>query len=248
MALASCAAVWAPARAQVVNEVYPLSPEDGATVGMRPQFRVNVDGEDLYKMRFKIVLSQDDFDTETYVFDQLEDANGWAFENWEGAYGAIYMARKPIADGDYRWKVFAWNGVDWVASEDVYRVHVDGIPPEDVQVYLSHAGDGAVRLEWDPVVLDVEGNSEVVARYHIYRWTNYRTPMMMSVWELAQTDQFEFVDDSELARSASRLYYRVTAEDLAGNQERFRLQVDPSGEDVGERHRRLREERQGERR
>lgn len=244
-ALVSCAPAATPLLAQVVNDVYPLAPGDGETVGPRPHFRLTVDGEDLYQMRFRIVLSQDEFETEAYVFDQLEEPNGWAYENWDGAYGAIYMARKPIADGDYEWKVAAWNGVDWVQSRDVHRLRVDGIRPGDVEVYLSHAGDGAVRLEWDPVFVDVEGNSENVARYHVYRWTNYKTPMMMSMWELAQTEGLEFVDDTELARSTSRLYYRVTAEDLAGNHERFKLRVDPSGEDVGERHRRLREQRGG---
>ncbi len=234
--------------AQQVREVYPLAPEDGDTVGPRPHFRVEVDGSELYEMRFKIVLSQDDFDTEAYVFDQMQDPDGWAFENWDGAYGAIYMTRKPIADGEYDWKVFAWNGVDWVEGDDVYRVHIDGIEPEPVEIYLSRARGGGVLIEWDPVFRDLRGDNEEIARYHVYRWTSRQVHMMMSMWEVGQTDGLEFVDESDAARSGSLLFYKVTAEDLAGNHARFELRVDESGEDVGERHKRMIEQRRLQRR
>jgi hypothetical protein len=241
------------ASAQVVNEVYPVGPEDRETVGPRAHFRVGVDGEDLYKIRFKIVLSQDDFETEAYVFDQLEDSNGWAFEDWDGpggdsAHGAIYMTRKPIADGEYDWKVFAWNGVNWVEGDDVYRVYIDGIRPEPVEIYLGHAGEGAVWIEWDPVMRDIDGNHEDVSRYHVYRWTSKQVHMMMSMWEVGRTEELDYVDDSEQGRSGSLLFYKVTAEDLAGNHERFQLKVDESGEDIIERNKRRIEENNQRRR
>ena len=75
-------AVAAPltvAHAQVVDDVFPMEPEDGATVGPRPVFRVGAIGRELIKMKFRIVVSQDDFDTEAYRFDWTEDAAGWVY-------------------------------------------------------------------------------------------------------------------------------------------------------------------------
>jgi hypothetical protein len=214
----------APALAQFVEDVSPVEPENGQTVGPRPTFRIGIEGEDLYKMRFKIVLSQDDFETEAYVFDQMEEKNGWAFENWEGGYGAMYRTRKPIADGEYEWKVHAWNGLDWVAGDDTSWVNIDGVLPAEVSLMMEKVGQGedaAVRIFWDPVYLDARGESEDVAQYHVYRFNRKRT-VYVRMFEIGVTPDTYF-DDEGADEEPKIVFYRVTAEDLAGNHPTLRI-------------------------
>jgi hypothetical protein len=213
------------ALAQSVEEVRPLEPEHNQTVGVRPTFRLGIEGGDLYKMRFKIVLSQDDFETEAYVFDQMEEQNGWAFENWDRGYGAIYRTRRPIADGEYEWKVYAWNGVSWVEGDDVNRVYIDGVEPAEVELRMEKVRRGdrvSIRLVWDPVYVDLQGRSETVARYHVYRYTK-KFPLYARMFEIGLTDDTVFEDDSDVFAGTSMLFYKVTAEDVAGNHPKIRI-------------------------
>jgi hypothetical protein len=212
--------------AQVVEEVYPIEPAHKARVGPLPVFRLGVQGTELLKMRFRIVMSRDDFETEAYAFDQLADGNGWAYAGLgDEEQGALYRVRSSLAEGTYAWKVFAWNGFDWVAGERAFEVMIDGTPPADVDdLRLGEEADGRVRLQWSMVLVDQNGAPETVVRYHVYRFKKVRAYFFLGAFEVGVTDDTSFVDETA-PLAGSPLFYKVKAEDEAGNHDRHRWQV-----------------------
>jgi hypothetical protein len=206
--------------AQSIDEVRPLEPEWRETVGPRPVFKIGVEGTDLVKMRFRLVLSQDDFDTELYVFNQIEEPNGWAFTALMGEAGAMFTPPKPLEDGRYQWRADAWNGVDWVEGEEYSEVDIDSTPPayvEPLGMDVEPGGTG-IRLHWDPVTTDQNGRPEYVEKYHIYRYMRRSFFFVIRPFEIAVTDETSFVDRAEIALSTPLVFYKVTAEDTAGNE------------------------------
>ncbi len=205
---------------QTVDEVRPLEPEWRATVGPRPRFKIGVEGTDLVKMRFRLVLSQDEFDTELYVFDQSEEPNGWAFTAVMGESGAIFTPPKPLQDGRYQWRADAWNGVEWVEGDEYSEVDVDSVPPayvEGLAMAVEPGGTGIV-LEWDSVTTDQDGRPEYVEKYHIYRYIRRSFFFVIRPFEIAVTDGNSFVDRDEIALVTPLVFYKVNAEDQAGNE------------------------------
>ena len=212
--------LWLPAQAQMIEEVFPEEPGDGSTVGPRPIIRIGVDGDDIHMMRFKIVMSQDDFDTESHVFDQTKDQAGWSFAVLGDEAGALLRVPKPLNEGVHDWKVYAWNGVDWVEGDNVYRMTVDSIRPEDVETLMADRSEnGGVELSWDPVTLDLNGRPEYISRYHVYRYSRRSFFFSIRAFEISVTDETYYVDDSQIGRSADMLFYKITAEDQAGNHD-----------------------------
>ena len=210
----------AVAYGQTVGEVRPLEPEWRVTVGPRPMFKIGVTGTDLVKMRFRIVLSTDDFDTEKYVFDQIEEPNGWAFTALMGESGAMFTPAKPLEDGRYQWRADAWNGVEWVEGDEYSEVDVDSVPPayvEGMDMDVEPGGTGIV-LEWDPVTTDQDGRPEYVSKYHIYRYIRRSFFFVIRPFEIAVTEDTSFVDRDEIALVTPLVFYKVTAEDQAGNE------------------------------
>ena len=213
-------ATSAGAPAQVVDDVFPLEPESGVKVGPRPVFRVAVVGRDLIKMKFRIVLTQDEFDTEAYVFDWTADESGWVYTGLGDEFGALYRTRVPIADGEYQWRVDAWNGIDWVVGEATSWVVVDSIPPADVEglEMLVEGGGSAIRMQWEPVTTDQEGAPEYVERYHVYRYTRKSFFFVIRPFEIAVVDFPRYVDRDPVALDSRLVFYKITAEDGAGNE------------------------------
>jgi len=210
----------AGASAQIVDDVFPLEPEDGATVGPRPVFRIGAEGRDLVKMKFRIVMSRDGFETEDYVFDWMEDKAGWVYTALGDEFGALHRVQKPLADGEYEWRADAWNGVDWVVGERTAWVTVDSIPPADVQRLDMKVEDGGsgIRLDWDPVTTDQEGAPEYVSKYHVYRYTRKTFFFVIRPFEIAVTEFPRYVDRDAVALDTPLVFYKVTAEDAAGNE------------------------------
>lgn len=206
--------------AQTVDRVYPLDPPNGATVGTKPYLKVGFEGTDLSKTRFRIDLSRDDFDTIEHTFDQLADGNGWAYTALGGESGALHMVRKPLEDGEYQWRVAAWNGVDWVPGKDDGWFRVDGIPPGEVTGIDMRIDYNAksVHLEWDPVTVDRDGRPETVVRYHVYRYAKKSMFFVIRPFRLATVESTEFEDKDRLAFESPILFYKITAEDAAGNE------------------------------
>ena len=212
-----------PAFSQSVEDVFPIEPEDGAVVGHRPKFRLGVEGSDIMKMRFRIELSRDGFRSVDYNFDQIDDRNGWAFiTSGFDEQGALFVIRSPLKGGVYEWKAYAWNGVDWIEGDQVHRLTVDTVPPAAVEsLRLSLDRDRErVLLNWQPVLWDQQGNSENVTRYHVYR---YHRPSFSAfrTHEIAQVDDIFFEDEDAIEMGLRTVFYRITAEDEAGNQPKW---------------------------
>lgn len=216
--------VGGPVVAQSVDDVYPLEPPDGAVVGTRPRFAIGFKGTELVKSQFKIELSTDGFETIAYTFDGREDRNGWAHTPFDEVPGAIYMPRRPLPHGTYAWRVYAWNGVEWVRGKRVHTVIVDGVPPADVQGLRVRVNRDkrAILLEWDPVTTDQEGGPERVALYHVYRYEKRSFFFVIRPFEIGTTDSTRFEDTDPRALDSRMLFYKVTAEDEAGNEAKHR--------------------------
>lgn len=209
-------------RAQSIEKVYPLEPPDGGVMAAKGTLKIGVKGTDLLKVRFRIVMSRDGFDTAAYTFDQSQDKNGWAFssESTEDEQPVIYFVRKPLADGTYDWRADAWNGVEWIKGTKTSRLRVDAVPPADVQGLrmIVDRDRKRVELDWDPVTTDRDGRPEQVARYKIYRYEKRSVFFVARMYEIGTTTQTRFVDESEAALKTPILYYKITAEDEVGNE------------------------------
>jgi hypothetical protein len=221
LAIAAALAVGTTS-AQFVEDVFPYEPKDRARVGPKPMLRVGVDGKDVRKMFFRIELSRDDFDTIAHTFDQRENRERWGYMvmGFEGPQGARFLVRDPLEDGDYDWRVSVWNGVEWVDGKITYRLTVDAVPPADVDG-LSMRFDrekGGVALEWQAVGFDRNGGPEYVAKYHIYRYELRSFFFVIRPFRIATVEEPRFVDKDPKALAAPLVFYKVTAEDDAGNE------------------------------
>ena len=206
--------------AQQRQEVHPQRPADDAVVQARPLFQLTYTGLDdaaLREARFRIIVRPGADDGETYTFDQRRARSGWA----PGEPGTIlYRPRHPLSDGRYEWEVALWDGTGWRISDRRFRVRVDSVPPAPVENLTVHRDRerGLVELEWDPVALDVEGRAEYVARYHVYRYPRADRTPTLEPYEVAETEQTRVTLPLESPEDEKIWFYRVTAEDLAGNE------------------------------
>lgn len=205
------------------KQVYPLDPPDGAVVNSRPVFQLAYEGIDsgaLRASRFRIALSSDGFRNESLIFDQREAATGWAHAE---PGKVLYYPRHPVPDGEYQWKVWRWDGVGWIEGRRSFSLRVDSVAPADVEglrIEYDHAR-GRYDLKWKPVTLDRNGDPEYVARYHVYRYDKGPPFPAVSLLEIGVSEIPELTldeDRAERAASAPLLFYRVVAEDEAGNQ------------------------------
>ena len=208
--------------AQVVDDVFPYEPRDRARVGPKPTLRVGVEGLDVRQMFFRIELSRDDFDTIAYTFDQKKNKERWSFMimGFEGPQGARFLLRDPLEDGKYEWRVSAWNGIEWVDGKSTHRLTVDAVPPADVHG-LSMTVDRlekGVALSWKPVTFDRNGGPEYVAKYHVYRYTLRSFFFVIRPFRIATVADTRFVDRDPKALAAPLIFYKITAEDDAGNE------------------------------
>jgi hypothetical protein len=208
-----------PAEAPAFESVFPLEPEDGATVRARPVFTIGyagVDAGDVLELRFKLSLSQDGFASERYVYDQRARNRGWLV----GTEGQIlYRPQRPLRDGEYEWRVWVWDGVDWATAGRSRRLRVDTVPPADVERLEARydVENDALTLRWAPVTLDRDGRPEYVTRYHVYRYDRDPSLPPVRLYEIGIVEIPEFVDTSPSPDGQDVLFYRVAAEDAAGN-------------------------------
>ena len=153
----------------------------------------------------------------SYEFNRKRRRSGWLV----GPPGRmLYRPKRPLSDGTYRWTVGVWDGVEWVSGKGSFRLRVDGVPPADVEglVVNIRRERNEVLLEWDPVTLDREGRPEYVTRYHVYRFQPRAGFWLIRTLEVGSVDQPRFIDAPAPADDPALLYYRVTAEDEAGNE------------------------------
>jgi len=212
-------------------EVRPFDPPDQAVVGTRPVFQLAFAGiadDALRAARFRIALSDDRFRSESHVFDQRRRNRGWAHAD-DGR--VIFMPGEPIDDGDYEWRGWAWNGVDWVGGDATFRLRIDTTAPAPVSELVVNPveGDADLVFSWAPVVLDAEGRSEYVARYRVYR---FHGPPFAAIpsQEAGSSENERLAIEGELAGSNATgavTYYLVIAEDQAGNRTVIRSPPSP---------------------
>ncbi len=205
---------------QQPKTIAPESPPYGASVGKKPRFLIRVSGGDVEKLRFKITLSRDAWNTVAYTFDQLDDAAGWAVTALRDQTPcAVYFPRQPLAGGDYEWRVASWDGLSWKDGEADFRLQIDDVPPGDVDGLrmVRERASGCVHLAWLPVLTDREGRAERVARYHVYRYAAKGPTHPIRPFEAGETTSHAFDDCDGEALKKTVLFYRVVAEDEAGN-------------------------------
>ena len=198
----------------------PASPPDGASVGKKPRFLIRVDGGEIEKLKFRIEMSTDAFHTLAYTFDQARERNGWALTVLEDqSPGAVYFSRQELAGGDYVWRVASWDGLSWKESGDRFRLRIDDVPPADVDgVRLDREPGGAcVHVWWKAVTVDRDGRPERVASYHVYRYATKGPTRPVRPYEAGETSSLEMEDCDPDAAGSRTLFYRVVAEDEAGN-------------------------------
>lgn len=207
-------------RAATAPEAEPTFPASGAVVGARPVFHVMLPGLDdaeLRETRLRIRIEPASGAGRDLVFDQRRRAAGWARgEDRE----MLFRPPRPIPDGPYAWSVEAWDGTAWGARSGAIRFRVDTVPPGPVANLraVRDAERGVIRLEWDPVTVDVEGSAEYVARYHVYRYPQASDQQIVRAFQVAETEDtrvelpYDATDPEE-----GRWFLRVTAEDQAGN-------------------------------
>lgn len=221
LAIAIAAMVAAfPARGQVVESVFPVEPPNGGSAGTKPILKIGVKGTELGKMKFRIVLSQDDFETAAYTFDQQKDPAGWAYTALGGESGAIYRSKEALKPGKYAWKVWAWNGVEWVSGKDVFVLTLDNVPPaevEGIRMYFDR-DRGAIVVDWAPVVQDRDGRPERVVKYNVYRYDRKNTFFVIRPYWIGETISTHFEDKDKRVLDSPILFYRITAVDEAGNE------------------------------
>ena len=210
-----------PAIAQQQPErVSPVAPEDGAAIGKKPRFVVSAPGGDLDKLRFRIELSADGFQSIAYLFDQKESAQGWAVTTLpDGSAAEAYFPKEALRGGDYRWRASSWDGLDWKTGGETFRLRIDDVPPADVEAVMLRRMPGAscVHVDWHPVTLDRDGRPEQIAQYHVYRYTAKGAMQPIRPFEAGRTPALQFDDCDPEAIASPILYYRVVAEDTAGN-------------------------------
>jgi hypothetical protein len=115
--------------------------------------------------------------------------------------------------------VASWDGLSWKDGDGAFRLQIDDVPPGDVDG-LRMARDPAsacVHLTWQPLLNDLEGRAERVARYHVYRYAAKGPTHPIRPFEAGETTSLAFDDCDVAALKKAILFYRVVAEDEAGN-------------------------------
>ena len=196
--------------------VFAVAPEQAAYADSRPLFIIGYEAPDRLEsreLRFRLTLTDD---RRERVFDQRKRRKGWAHGE-EGRM--LYHPRRPLPDGEYRWKVELWNGVEWIGGGPARELTIDTVPPADVEGLEVRAIErGRIELAWVPVSLDRDGRPEFVARYHVYRYEKRGSFPTLEMFEIGVSETAAFLDIRAPTDGSSIVYYRVTAEDLAGNE------------------------------
>ncbi len=209
-----------PAAATTVERVFPLAPISGASVGPIPLFELGYEplGEHdplVRQARFRITLRPLRSPAPSYEFDQRAEPTGWMAGE---ARHVLYRPRAPLADGVYGWTPWFWNGTTWIRGSDEFRLRVDSVPPAEIdRLRVSRSPEG-VALDWDAVTLDRDGRPEFVARYHVYRYERAADARAIRARRIAEVREPPYVDRAPPPVGGEILFYRVAAEDEAGNE------------------------------
>jgi WD40 repeat protein/subtilase family serine protease len=92
-----------------------LFPADSATLDALPTFQLKATDQDINPLRFKIELSQDNFQTVAKTYDGVQSIIGWNKASYANDETATFVVPidDPISAGSYQWRAFAFDGRDW---------------------------------------------------------------------------------------------------------------------------------------
>ena len=218
-----------PAFSQTIEKVKLVEPASGQISANKPVFKILVEGDDLGpSIKYKLELSSDNFETIYRSFEQVNDRKGWvnhelysddASEITEK--GALYRVQEALPDGVYQWKAAAYDGMTYHDSDSTSTFIVDSVPPADVSglmLVFDHK-TGMTHLFWNPVLMDINGRSENVDHYNIYRYEKRSFFFIIRVFFIGSSERESFIDKDINKNSLGRvLFYKVVAVDKAGNE------------------------------
>jgi len=204
-----------------IASAHMVSPKDGAIVAPRPNLVFKVDNYN-DKMKFSVELSRDRFKEDSRIWDMRRTLRGWtiAMDEKEKGEGGEFLVPEDLGEGNWSWRVFvndsgASSGPDFVGS-----FVVDASPPAEVDGLrvVKDPEAGGIRLTWDPVAIDVNGNAESVSSYRVYCYDKNGFFPQGNLKLLGTTDRQFYVDSNGFKARSSIAFYRITAVDEVGNE------------------------------
>jgi hypothetical protein len=207
----------------------PGRPEPGTSVPASFQFFIAAEGEADMSDRYMIEVGTESFDTILYTFDQQKEPKGWSWSDpgefapsdEEGDWwrGVFFRPAKPLPDGDYWWRAYKHDGIEYDRLLGEIPFRVDTTPPAPVTgLRVTALENGELQMYWKPVLLDEGGQPEQVAGYRIYRFvwrTSFRVVDRMLIGEMIEP---EFLDEYAPHDEDRIAYYQINAVDEAGNE------------------------------
>ncbi len=212
-----------PLFSQPIKKIFLKEPQNGQITSSKPAFKILIEGDAVPRyLKFKIELSRNDFDSVFKIYDQVSERKGWSYHQWfDEEIGGIYRAQEPLPDGVYQWKAYVYDGLSYFEGEATSSFIVDSIPPEEVrglQVHHDHE-TGYTHLEWEPILLDVNGMPESISHYNIYRYEKKSIFFVIRVFFIGSTEVESFVDKDTIKNKRGKLiFYKVVGVDKAGNE------------------------------
>lgn len=201
-----------------VEHAAAVFPGEGDAVGSRPLFRIAYAPPDLAAREIELRIALSGEGLPRLLSTERRGDGDWL----PGEAGLVlFRPRRALRDGVYDWRVERWDGVAWRPEEDgPRRFRVDTVAPAAVEGLrvepLAPPRDG-VRLAWNPVGQDEAGGPEWVARYRVYRFVHAPQRRAAALDEIGTTVEPWFVDEPQPGGDNDRVFYRVVAEDAAGN-------------------------------
>jgi hypothetical protein len=110
---------------------------------MTPTFSFRSYEADPDNLKFKIQLSDDNFNTIFGNFSQVDNQTGWSSQSYTSNQIATYLIQEDQAlenGRTYQWRALAWDGRDWSEPSVIWWFTVDTTPP--VKPYSVNDGLG----------------------------------------------------------------------------------------------------------
>jgi PGF-pre-PGF domain-containing protein len=167
------------------------------------------------EINFSITVSDQNDD----YLDCNVSLNGTAIVNFSANIQGQTSTFKNISDGIYLWNISCINeNSDNVISE-TRNLEIDSFPPKVPNVTSISQSGNIATLEWNPIVKNVIGESEVDnIIYQIW----YGTSINMSKDNISETLTFLKDVNSNTTTysvtSTDRYYFVITTKDVTGNQ------------------------------
>jgi len=181
------------------------------------QIPFDPDGDSLH---FKVELDNDGtFGANTLIFESSKDTTGFnpTHPVQEGQGNASYTMQTALSEGEWWWRVLAWDGQIYSPPSEAWSFTIN-LPPNPPQNLFAVPGNRQITLSWSP-------NTEPDMSYYVV----YRS--QHSVVKPSSTDSVASVNHPNSTYSDSSLtngltyYYRISAVDTFNNESGFSEEV-----------------------